>query len=167
MDVIIKKHTKSDMQATINDQYEFDLSVDRDYDLTNNYDGSYSMIYRDRSYIIIPQYYDADLKLLTMSVDGHIMKAIIADQYDLLVKELGFALTKPNVFKNIKAPMPGLVLEIMVSEGDEVKEGDALIILEAMKMENVIKAPGEGVVKSIVVNSKDAIEKNAVLIEME
>jgi len=157
MDVIIKKHTKSDMQATINDQYEFDLSVDRDYDLTNNYDGSYSMIYRDRSYIIIPQYYDADLKLLTMSVDGH----------DLLVKELGFALTKPNVFKNIKAPMPGLVLEIMVSEGDEVKEGDALIILEAMKMENVIKAPGEGVVKSIVVNSKDAIEKNAVLIEME
>ena len=45
------------MQATVNDQYEFDLSVDRDYDLTNNHDGSYSMIYKDRSYIIIPVSY--------------------------------------------------------------------------------------------------------------
>ena len=167
MDAIIKKHTKSHMQATVNEQYEFDLSVDRDYDLTNNYDGSYSMIYQDRSYTIVPQEYDATQKLLTMTVDSQVMVVKVADQYDLLVKELGFALTKGNVFKDVKAPMPGLVLEIMVSAGDEVKEGDALIILEAMKMENVIKAPGEGVVKSIVVKAKDAIEKNAVLIEME
>ena len=60
-----------------------------------------------------------------------------------------------------------MVLEISVSPGDQVQEGDTLLILEAMKMENVIKAPGEGTVKSILVKPKDAIEKNAVLIEME
>ena len=155
------------MQATVNGQYEFDLSADRDYDLISNDDGSYSMIYQDQSYIIIPQHYDSNDKRLSLTVDGRELTVQIADQYDLLVKELGFALTKPNVFKDVKAPMPGLVLEISVSPGDQVQEGDTLLILEAMKMENVNKAPGEGTVKSILVKPKDAIEKNAVLIEME
>jgi biotin carboxyl carrier protein len=155
------------MQATVNGQYEFDLTTERDYDLISNGDGSYSMIYQDQSYVIIPQEYDANAKLLSLSVNGQDLTVQIADHYDLLVKELGFALTKPNVFKDVKAPMPGLVLEIAVSPGDQVQEGDTLIILEAMKMENVIKAPGDGTIKSVVVKPKDAIEKNAVLIEME
>jgi len=167
MDATIKKHTNNTMQATVNGQYDFDLSADRDYDLISNDDGSYSMIYQDQSYIIVPQHYDSNSKLLRLTVDSQELTVQIADKYDLLVKELGFALTKPNVFKDVKAPMPGLVLEIAVKAGDQVNEGDTLLILEAMKMENVIKAPGAGTVKSIVVKPKDAIEKNAVLIEME
>jgi biotin carboxyl carrier protein len=61
--------------------------------------------------------------------------------------------------------MPGLVLKIMVEPGQEVSKGDGLLILEAMKMENIIKAPTDGVVKSIEVEQSNAVEKNQVLIK--
>ncbi len=64
----------------------------------------------------------------------------------------------------VKAPMPGLVLDIRVSEGDEVKKGDPILVLEAMKMENIIKSPTDGVIKKINVKKGLAVEKNQVLI---
>jgi biotin carboxyl carrier protein len=67
----------------------------------------------------------------------------------------------------IKAPMPGLILEINVAEGAEVKENDALLILEAMKMENVLNSPRDGVIKSISVAQGETVDKNALLIEFE
>jgi biotin carboxyl carrier protein len=62
--------------------------------------------------------------------------------------------------------MPGLVLKLFVKEGDEIKEGDSHLILEAMKMENVIKSPGNGKVKLIRVTERSAVEKNQELIEV-
>ena len=66
---------------------------------------------------------------------------------------------------NIKAPMPGLIIDLRVKEGDKVMPGDALLILEAMKMENMIKASAESIVKSVKVKKGDSVEKNQVLIE--
>ena len=63
--------------------------------------------------------------------------------------------------------MPGLIIKIWVNEGDEVKKGDALLILEAMKMENVIKSPRDGKVKKLNVQLKQAMEKNQVMLEFE
>ena len=70
---------------------------------------------------------------------------------------------KPQVI----APMPGMVLEILINNGETVTEGQPVIILEAMKMENVLKAPGDGVVKVIKVKKGDPVDKKQVLIEME
>lgn len=67
----------------------------------------------------------------------------------------------------IKAPIPGLVVKVLVEKGSQIEDGQPLIILEAMKMENIIKATGSGIVKAIKVSTKDAVEKNQVLIEME
>ena len=67
----------------------------------------------------------------------------------------------------VKAPMPGLVLQITATLGQDVQKGDTLLILEAMKMENVIKATGEGRVKSIAVQQGAAVEKGQLLIEFE
>jgi biotin carboxyl carrier protein len=67
--------------------------------------------------------------------------------------------------KEIKAPMPGLILDLKVAPGDPVKKGDVLLILEAMKMENSIKSPGDGVVKEVKVSLKQSVEKNQVLIQ--
>ena len=75
--------------------------------------------------------------------------------------------TQSNVVKEIKAPMPGSILNILVEAGQEVKAGDQLLILEAMKMENVIKSPGDGVVAKIHVDEKQSVEKNQVLISFE
>ena len=61
--------------------------------------------------------------------------------------------------------MPGLIIQLLVKDGDEVKSGDTLLILEAMKMENIIKAPGDATVKSVKVRKGDGVEKNQVLIE--
>lgn len=67
----------------------------------------------------------------------------------------------------IKAPMPGNIVEILVKTGDEVNEGDELLILEAMKMENPIYAPEAGVVKEIKVKEKDTVEADQVLMILE
>ena len=66
--------------------------------------------------------------------------------------------------EEIKAPMPGKILEIRVKEGDSVNEGDVLLILEAMKMENEIMAPVSGVVKGIYVSTGQMVDTDDLLI---
>ena len=68
---------------------------------------------------------------------------------------------------DLKAPMPGLIVDIKVKVGDTVKKGDIILILEAMKMENVLKATGEGIIKAIKIAPKQNVEKNQVMIEFE
>ena len=67
----------------------------------------------------------------------------------------------------IKAPMPGIIIGWKVKEGDIVKEGDTLLILEAMKMENAISCPKDATVKSVHAKKGDTVEKNKLLIELE
>ena len=66
----------------------------------------------------------------------------------------------------LKAPLPGVILEIKVREGDNVKEGDLLLIMEAMKMENEIKADHDGVIKSIKIHVNDSVLEGDVLMEI-
>ena len=67
----------------------------------------------------------------------------------------------------IKASMPGMIVKVLVSEGAEVKENDKLVIVEAMKMENVLKSPVTGKVKSINAKEGSAVDKNSILMELE
>jgi biotin carboxyl carrier protein len=78
---------------------------------------------------------------------------------------MGMDKLQGNAMNELKAPMPGMVLKIMVNAGDEVKKGDSLLVLEAMKMENNIKALGDGVVTAIPIKAGDKVEKNQVLIK--
>ena len=67
----------------------------------------------------------------------------------------------------VLAPMPGLVIQIIAKEGMQVVKGDPLIVLEAMKMENMIKSPTDGIVKSVEVQQNKTVDKNQVLIRFE
>ena len=67
----------------------------------------------------------------------------------------------------VEAPMPGKIIEVMVETGQEVKEGDALIILEAMKMQNEINSPVNGKVKQIHVKANDTVNKDDILVEID
>ena len=69
--------------------------------------------------------------------------------------------------KLLKAPMPGMILEIKAKPGNSIKKGDPLLIIEAMKMENIIKATGDGIVKEITVKSGQSVEKDDKLLEFE
>lgn len=100
-------------------------------------------------------------------VNGIAYSTELIDKYDELIKSLGMeSLTKVEI-KELKSPMPGLVIKIDIKVGDSVVKGDPLMILEAMKMENVIKSRGEGVIAEIVVKEGQAVEKNELLVRFE
>lgn len=104
-------------------------------------------------------------KQVTLKVNGQEYTVQLKDRFDDLLKSLGMESSATPKLKEIKAPMPGMVLQILVSAEQEVEKDSALFILEAMKMENVIKSPAAGKVKRIAVEKGKAVEKNTVLIE--
>jgi biotin carboxyl carrier protein len=106
-------------------------------------------------------------KAYTVKVNNNTYHVDINNTLDQLIETLGFEVGTSKKVNDIKAPMPGLILEINVKEGQEVKEGDPLLILEAMKMENVITSPRDGVIKSIDVKKGETVDKNSLLIEFE
>lgn len=103
----------------------------------------------------------------TISVNGTEYQVSINTPLDGLIKAMGFASNGQKSIDSIMAPMPGLILDILVSEGQEVQEDDQLLILEAMKMENIIASPRSGTIKKIGVKKGDAVDKKQLLIEFE
>ena len=106
-------------------------------------------------------------KTYTVKVNGNTYEVAIENALDLLIKEMGFLVGGSKQINEIKAPMPGLILEMSVSVGQEVQENDCLLILEAMKMENSFLSPRAGIIKSISAKKGDAVEKGQLLIEFE
>lgn len=106
-------------------------------------------------------------KKYTVNVNNNIYEVAIDGALELLIKGLGIERGRTKVVNAIKAPMPGLILEINVEVGQTVKENDSLLILEAMKMENSFLSPRDGVIKSIAVSKGVAVDKGQLLIEFE
>ncbi|SNT02793.1 biotin carboxyl carrier protein [Ekhidna lutea] len=106
-------------------------------------------------------------KEMKLKVNDHLIEVSITDHIDQILDKLGMNIAASAAVKDVKAPMPGSILNIIVAQGDEVKEGDQLLVLEAMKMENVIKSPGEGKVAKVHIAEKENVEKNQVLISFE
>lgn len=127
----------------------------------------YHVLVNHQSYTIELLGKDELGKNLTISVNGQKQTVTIKDKYDDLLHALGMDKMLSAKNNDVKAPMPGLVLRLMVNEGDTVKKGDGLLVLEAMKMENVIKSSGEGIVKKIHVAPKQTVDKNQLMIVME
>ncbi|HTA81649.1 MAG TPA: biotin/lipoyl-containing protein [Bacteroidia bacterium] len=127
---------------------------------------TYHIIYNTNSYTAELISYMPDEKLLTLKLNDRRYEVKLKDETEELLERLGIG-TKNHKIQHIKAPMPGLIIEIKVNSGDTVNKGDSLLVLEAMKMENIIKAQGQAVVKKVVVTKGTAVEKNQVLIEME
>jgi biotin carboxyl carrier protein len=107
------------------------------------------------------------LRTYTLRVNGRLFTVRISDYYDRLVQQMGLHAGSAQKQNTVKAPMPGLVLQVNVQVGQSVQKGDTLLILEAMKMENVLKAAHEGVIKSIQISQGQAVEKGQLLLELE
>lgn len=128
-------------------------------------DGKYFHLqYRDHSYFFEILSFDKDAKTYRIGFNGLSYEVGIRDRFDQLLHSMGLdKVSKPKV-NDVKAPMPGLVLTIKVNEGQEIKKGEPILILEAMKMENIIKSPVDGVVKQVLVSDRQAVDKNQTLI---
>jgi len=106
-------------------------------------------------------------KKYTIKINNNTYEVAVDDALDMLIKSMGIERGKTKVVNAIKAPMPGLILEISVEVGQTVKENDPLLILEAMKMENSFLSPRDGKIKSIAVAIGNAVDKGQLLIEFE
>jgi len=110
---------------------------------------------------------DFNQKKYNVKINNNTYNVVISDALDTLIKEMGFTVGKAKQVNIIKAPMPGLILEISVVKGQTVKENDNLLILTAMKMENSLRSPRDGVIKSVAINVGDSVIKGDLLIEFE
>jgi biotin carboxyl carrier protein len=127
--------------------------------------GVYSLIKDNVSYNLeIIKHIPEDKKML-VKINNTPYTLDIKDKYDDLLHNLGLDNLTAKKVNDIKAPMPGMVLNILITEGQEVKKGDALIVLEAMKMENILKSPADGIIKKIAITKGVAVEKNQLLIQ--
>ena len=136
------------------------------YDLKEIKPGSYHLLYKGQSFEIEVLQSDIVEKKHQFTINGKKVEAELSDKFDALLKELGMDAGSAQKVGDLKAPMPGLVVDIPVKEGDVVKKGDTLVILEAMKIENALKAVGDAVVKKINVKKGQAVEKNTLLVQM-
>lgn len=159
----------------VNGKYDFDIEKNGEGLLVNNskidadikqlHPSSWHIINQLRSYNAELVSFNAAEKTAEIKINNNIYTVTAKDQFDLLLDKLGLSSLSSTKVSDIKAPMPGLVLKVLVTEGMEVKKGDNLFILEAMKMENIIKSPADVVVKTVNIKPGDKVEKAQVLLQ--
>ena len=129
--------------------------------------GVMSIILGNRSYVAEVLRSDPETKNFTVRVNSNTYTLQVTDTFDKLLHDLGMDAAASSKAADLKAPMPGLVVDVAITEGMEVRKGDKLIVLEAMKMENILKAAADGKVKKVNVTKGNTVEKNAVLIQFQ
>ncbi|UXP32907.1 acetyl-CoA carboxylase biotin carboxyl carrier protein subunit [Reichenbachiella agarivorans] len=133
-------------------------------DMYQRHDGSIHIEHGCKSHLVEIVSVDAKTKTVSMIIDGRAIQAHVQDELDLMLEKIGLESDIEATDQEIKAPMPGTILEICVKEGQSVAKGDSLVILEAMKMENIIKSPCDGVLTSILVTKGETVEKGKILL---
>lgn len=106
-------------------------------------------------------------KKYTFRINSSYYEVELHNELDILIKEMGLSKGVLSSQKELIAPMPGLIVDILIKPGAQVHAGDPLLVLEAMKMENTLSATMDGIVKSISVKKSDTVDKGRVLIEFE
>jgi biotin carboxyl carrier protein len=160
--------------VTVNEHKIFEITSEKgiftcndqvfEADLQEIKPGVFHLIYQDISYNVQVISMDKQAKTLVLKINNNLYQTSLQDTFDLLLKKMGIDKKVQASISQISAPMPGLILDIKVIENQEVSKGDTLLILEAMKMENLIKAPADGIIKSINVQKGSNVEKGQTLI---
>lgn len=138
-----------------------------EWDIIQIKENSFHIIYQNQSFKAEVLKVDFESKIFQIQINQSVYELEAHDKFDMLLQKLGMDKSAVKKVSEIKAPMPGLILEIKVSDGQTIKKGDALMILEAMKMENVLKSPIDGIIKAVKVKKGDNVEKNTILIQFE
>lgn len=135
-------------------------------DLVRTGPSQYSVLLNGRSHRVLVLKEDRENNTVRMRIGSSTYTVQLQDDRSRLMHTLGLDKVSKKV-GDLKAPMPGLVLNILVKPGDAVKKNDPVLVLEAMKMENVIKAPGDAVVKAVAAEKGKPVEKGQLLISFQ
>ena len=166
--LIPKFRKMADYLVTV-DQEEIPISTSaaEALDLIKVDEANFHLIQHHQAYAIGLAQSDYLKKTYRIVVNGNSYEVTIADEFDLRVKKMGLLTSTSQKINSVKAPMPGLIIDVMATAGQTVSEGTPLLVLSAMKMENIILSQGAGIVKSIAVKIDDTVEKGQLIIEME
>lgn len=160
---------KNPSKALVNNIQEFSFSQNEveQLDIINNGDDNFHLLYKNTS--IKAQALEKNFfnRTYSIRINANVYDIKIEHDLDGLIKKMGYSASSSKVIDSIKAPMPGIIIGIKAEKGQIVKEGDPLLILEAMKMENAILCPRDTVIKEIYVTVGDTVDKNKLLIDFE
>ncbi|MDX1991291.1 MAG: biotin/lipoyl-containing protein [bacterium] len=157
--------------TTINDKkFEIEITNDgrlivngqpREFDFLHLDEALYSLIMQNQSHEVVVEQRDGEYEIL---LGGHLFAARVLDERaQLMASRRGGGFTETGEI-TIRAPMPGLVVAIPVSEGDTVKAGQTVVILESMKMQNELKSPRDGTVQRISAEAGQTVEQKKILV---
>lgn len=121
----------------------------------------YSLIVNGKSYEALVQPVEDGLEVL---LQGQLYQVTIEDERQRRLRQSTGSPATMRGELHFKAPMPGLIVTVRVREGQEVKKGDRMIVLESMKMQNELASPGDGIVRNIRIKSGDNVDQNQVLL---
>lgn len=122
----------------------------------------YSIIQNTRSYEIA---IEEERGKYELQLGGRLYEATVLDQRAMLMAQRKGGLISGS--GEIASPMPGLIVEVLVNIGDEVTQGQTVVILESMKMQNELKAPRDGIVQKISCEAGQTVDKGNLLINIE
>ena len=126
---------------------------------------SYSLLLGNSSHVIhIAHQTDT---CITLTVDGQTLVANFVSERSRLITRYGHQKTVQKATTELRAPMLGLVTQVLVNPGDHVVLGQGLVVLEAMKMENELRSPIEGRIGQVHVEEGESVTVNAILVEFE
>lgn len=162
-------------EAKVNGKHDFTVSTDdgtfflngeeKDLDVQSVNAHSLQVLYQGKSYMVHVEGQDAAEGTVSLRINGKKAEVMLTSELQRLLKKMGLSNMAGNKVSNIKAPMPGLIHSIAVQPGDKVAKGETLLILEAMKMENVIKSPADVEVKKISIEQGQTVDKGQVMME--
>ena len=145
-------------------QYTFQLTDADNITLNDSDVNNQFILDNNKSKLVSVKEVNHELKRYQIQIDGRTYQVQILDAVDQQILKMNLKSKKSNQLKEVRAPMPGLVRQVNVQVGDQVDSGDALFILEAMKMENVLKSPVNGLVSDLFVKPGESVEKNQILL---
>ncbi|MBL7472264.1 acetyl-CoA carboxylase biotin carboxyl carrier protein subunit [Robertkochia sediminum] len=149
------------------DTFEFSDTEIAKANLIHTGGQTYHLIRDHRSAQLQIESYDLQERTYLIRVGDERFRVQISRPIDLFIEQMGFAVSDGDQVDTVVAPMPGLLLDIYVREGQEVEKDEPLLVLEAMKMENVILSPRKGTIASVRMAVGASVEKGSELIAFE
>ncbi|MFT5641049.1 MAG: biotin carboxyl carrier protein [Cyclobacteriaceae bacterium] len=164
-DLVIKIAESTEIFANYSPDAIFLDDEKVDFDFIKIDELKYQIIYQQKSYDIL--FLPTNKGHYELMINGKAVSLSVKDKISQVLENLGMDINVEEVANSVDAPMPGSILKLMVVVGKEVLEGEPLLILEAMKMENVIKSPRNGIIDKINIELNQSVEKGQQLISFE